>query len=96
MAKGYCCLPLKANKYSFSENKENRGFSDSIMWGPVHGGWDVYYYLYEPGLVVYECEWNNARATTKVIVTVAIVALVTVATIVTEGAAAPAYGLIFA
>ena len=36
MAKGYCCLPLKANKYSLSENKENRGFSDSIMWGPVH------------------------------------------------------------
>ena len=35
MAKGYCCLPLKANKYSLSENKENRGFSDSIMWGPV-------------------------------------------------------------
>jgi heterodisulfide reductase subunit B len=36
VAKGYCCLPLKANKYSLSENKENRGFSDSIMWGPVH------------------------------------------------------------
>ena len=35
MAKGYCCLPLKANKYNLSENKENRGFSDSIMWGPV-------------------------------------------------------------
>ena len=33
MAKGYCCLPLKANKYSLSENKENRGFSDSIMRG---------------------------------------------------------------
>ena len=36
VAKGYCCLPLKANKCSLSENKENRGFSDSIMWGPVH------------------------------------------------------------
>ena len=35
MTKGYCFLPLKANKYSLSENKENRGFSDSIMWGPV-------------------------------------------------------------
>ena len=41
MAKGYCCLPLKANKYSLSENKENRGFSDSIMWGPVHLGGDT-------------------------------------------------------
>jgi len=36
VAKGFCCLPLKVNKYSLSENKENCGFSDSIMWGPVH------------------------------------------------------------
>ena len=61
-----------------------------------YGGWDVYFYLYEPGLVVYKCEWNNARATTTVVVTVALAALITVATIATEGAAAPAYGLLFA
>ncbi len=61
-----------------------------------YGGWDVYFYLYEPGLVVYKCEWNNARATTTVFVTVALAALITVATIATEGAAAPAYGILFA
>ena len=65
------------------------------IWGTFYyGAWYVDYRLVSPGLIAYSCTWCQNRMEKAYGIALVAVVVISIATIATGGATAPAYGLL--